>query len=87
MHVMHDNRLGSTKSISLVGVRSGYQFRKIRVWKSKGVTVKVSNKDISTMEDTLELITEAKKLGPVGGVFNLAMVGKDLDFACAGFCF
>ena len=34
----------------------------------------ISSADIGTEEGTKKLITEAKTLGPVGGVFNLAMV-------------
>lgn len=34
----------------------------------------MSTSDISTLEGAEQLITEARRLGPVGGVFNLAMV-------------
>ena len=60
---------------SFKGVKTGYQSRKLRIWKGQGVTVMVSNADIGTEEETRELISEAKRLGPVGGIFNLAMVG------------
>lgn len=34
----------------------------------------VSTSDIGTLEGTQQLIEEALKLGPVGGIFNLAVV-------------
>lgn len=46
----------------------------MREWQSQGVEVLVSTNDVSTLEGTEQLITEARKLGPVGGVFHLAMV-------------
>lgn len=39
-----------------------------------GVQVLVSTSDVSTLEGTERLITEACQLGPVGGIFHLAMV-------------
>ena len=46
----------------------------MRLWKGQGVTVTISKADIGTEAGTRELISEAKTLGPVGGVFSLAMV-------------
>lgn len=39
-----------------------------------GIQVHVSTSDVSTLEGTERLITEACQLGPVGGIFHLAMV-------------
>lgn len=36
----------------------------------------VSTSNASSLEGARALVTEATKLGPVGGVFNLAMVRK-----------
>lgn len=36
----------------------------------------VSTSNVSSLEGARALIAEATKLGPVGGVFNLAMVRK-----------
>ena len=47
----------------------------MRIWKGQGVIVMVSRADLGTETGTRELIAEAKTLGPVGGIFNLAMVG------------
>ena len=42
-----------------------------------GATVVISNADVSTLAGAQKLIDEANKLGPVGGVFNLAVVLRD----------
>ena len=65
----------------IVGVRTGYQERKLRLWKGQGITVTVSKADIGTEMGTRELVTDAKTLGPVGGVFSLAMVTMLLNSA------
>ncbi|CAL8303726.1 unnamed protein product [Lota lota] len=59
------------------GIRNGYQAKRVREWQSQGVEVLVSTSDVSTMEGAERLVTEARRLGPVGGVFHLAMVLKD----------
>ncbi|KAF3691435.1 Fatty acid synthase [Channa argus] len=59
------------------GIRNGYQAKRVREWQSKGVDVLVSTCDVSTMEGTERLVAEACTLGPVGGIFHLAMVLKD----------
>ena len=43
-------------------------------WQSQDVEVLVSTNDVSTLEGAERLIAEASALGPVGGVFHLAMV-------------
>ncbi|CAM5096781.1 unnamed protein product [Natator depressus] len=59
------------------GIRSGYQAKRVREWKEMGVQVLVSTSDVGTLEGTQHLIEKALQLGPVGGIFNLAMVLKD----------
>uniref|UniRef100_A0A3Q1KE57 Fatty acid synthase n=1 Tax=Anabas testudineus TaxID=64144 RepID=A0A3Q1KE57_ANATE len=59
------------------GIRNGYQSKRVHEWQSQGVDVLVSTNDVSTVEGTERLIAEACTLGPVGGVFHLAMVLKD----------
>ncbi|NXD84156.1 FAS synthase, partial [Halcyon senegalensis] len=59
------------------GIRTGYQAKQVREWKALGIEVLVSTSDVGTLEGTQLLIEEALKLGPVGGVFNLAMVLRD----------
>lgn len=72
---------GATKLVltSRSGVKTGYQSRCLRLWKESGVNVKVSTKNVQTMKDTEALIEEATQLGPVGGIFNLAMVSYKQD--------
>ncbi|CAL8305722.1 unnamed protein product [Boreogadus saida] len=59
------------------GIRNGYQARRVREWRSQGVEVLVSTSDVATEEGAEALVTEARRLGPLGGVFHLAMVLKD----------
>uniref|UniRef100_A0A665X8P4 Fatty acid synthase n=1 Tax=Echeneis naucrates TaxID=173247 RepID=A0A665X8P4_ECHNA len=59
------------------GIRNGYQAKRVREWQSQDVEVLISTSDVSTLEGTERLITETRALGPVGGVFHLAMVLKD----------
>uniref|UniRef100_A0A6Q2Y0D1 Fatty acid synthase n=1 Tax=Esox lucius TaxID=8010 RepID=A0A6Q2Y0D1_ESOLU len=59
------------------GIRNGYQAKRVREWQGMGVQVLVSTSDVSTEEGAERLINEACRLGPVGGVFHLAMVLKD----------
>lgn len=47
---------------------------RVREWRSRDVEVLVSKTDVSTLEGAKQLIKEACALGPVGGVFHLAMV-------------
>uniref|UniRef100_A0A8D3B9P6 Fatty acid synthase n=1 Tax=Scophthalmus maximus TaxID=52904 RepID=A0A8D3B9P6_SCOMX len=59
------------------GIRNGYQAKRVREWQSQDVEVLVSTSDVSALEGAEQLIAEAAALGPVGGVFHLAMVLKD----------
>ncbi|NXL03899.1 FAS synthase, partial [Mesembrinibis cayennensis] len=59
------------------GIRTGYQAKCVRGWKALGIQVLVSTSDIGTLEGAQQLIEEALQLGPVGGIFHLAVVLKD----------
>ncbi|KAM9424875.1 fatty acid synthase isoform 2-T2 [Pholidichthys leucotaenia] len=59
------------------GIRNGYQAKRVSEWQNQSVEVVVSTKDVGTLEGTEQLIAEACAMGPVGGVFHLAMVLKD----------
>ncbi|XP_063149333.1 fatty acid synthase [Candoia aspera] len=59
------------------GIRTGYQAKRVQEWKQLGVQVLVSTSDVASLEGAQQLIQEASQLGPVGGIFNLAMVLKD----------
>lgn len=52
----------------------------LRLWKTYGATVNVSTANITTEEGCEELIKSALELGPVGGIFNLAVVLRDSVF-------
>lgn len=70
---------GATKIVltSRSGMRTGYQSLMIRRWRDRGVTVSIDTNDVTTLKGAQKLLQEAKKLGPVGGVFNLAAVLRD----------
>lgn len=56
------------------GVREGYQSMRIKIWESYGVEIKICTDDISTDQGVISLLKKANELGPVGGIFNLAVV-------------
>jgi len=59
------------------GVKNGYQALAIRRWTAQGVQVSIVNTDFTTTAGATKLIQDAQKIGPIGGIFNLAMVLKD----------
>ncbi|XP_065298319.2 fatty acid synthase-like [Dermacentor albipictus] len=63
--------------ISRTGVRTGYQRLCLHRWNSVGVAVFISNEDVSTEEGARKILDDAASMGPVGGIFNLAMVLRD----------
>ncbi|KAK5643465.1 hypothetical protein RI129_007310 [Pyrocoelia pectoralis] len=70
---------GATKIVlnSRSGVKTGYQSLCIRRWRAKGVNVMISTTDAATEKGAMKLLKEASKMGPVGGIFNLAAVLRD----------
>lgn len=70
---------GATKIVltSRSGIRTGYQSLMVRRWRERGVTVAIDTNDVTTLKGAQKLLQEANKLGPVGGVFNLAAVLRD----------
>lgn len=59
------------------GIRTGYQAKQVREWRQQGVQVLVSTSSACSLDGARALVAEAAQLGPVGGVFNLAMVLRD----------
>lgn len=61
------------------GVKTGYQARKVNTAMNLGLDTQtlVSTQSCNTLEGARALLKEAGKLGPVGGIFNLAMVLRD----------
>jgi fatty acid synthase len=63
------------------GVKTGYQSLCIRRWREQGVQIHVSTADVTNLAGAEQLIKEASKLGPVGGIFNLAVVRNAFEFS------
>ncbi|KAG5679912.1 hypothetical protein PVAND_009448 [Polypedilum vanderplanki] len=62
------------------GITKQYQAYRIKIWESYGVNVAINTSDITTRSGCEQLIKEAMKLGPVGGIFNLAVLLRDAIF-------
>ncbi len=62
--------------VSRSGVTNGYQALQIARWRALGVRVLLLEPTMDSEEDALALIQQCSELGlgPVGGIFNLAMV-------------
>ena len=56
------------------GVRTGYQSRRLRLWKEAGVKVTVVTNDVADVNQVEVLVAKASKEAPIGGIFHLAMV-------------
>lgn len=52
-------------------------FHSFRIWRSYGVEVHINTSDITTKSGCENIIQSATKLGPVGGIFNLAVALRD----------
>ncbi|XP_033230408.1 fatty acid synthase-like [Belonocnema kinseyi] len=63
---------------SRTGIKNGYQRMRVELWKSYGVKVVIiSEKDASKLEDCESILKTTAELGPIDGIFNLAVVLKD----------
>ena len=78
------------------GIRTGYQSRCVHFWRRMKVQVLISTLNIASkvggegivpklyspnvQEDAVELIRSCNEIGPLGGVFHLAMVLRDCLF-------
>ena len=60
-----------------LGIRTGYQARRVKVWQEMGVKVLSLTDDVGTKEGATCVVEMARKLGPLGGIFHLAVVLKD----------
>jgi fatty acid synthase len=66
---------------SRTGVRTGYQARCMHFWRRMGVKVVVSTRGINTLAETERLISDTQQqLGPIGGIFHLAVLLHDCLF-------
>lgn len=70
---------GATKIVltSRSGIKTGYQSLCVRRWRESGVNVLISTADATTEKGAKKLLDEANSIGPVGGIFNLAVVLRD----------
>ena len=59
------------------GIKTPYQELSIQRLRKEGIQVLVSRHTSTSYNSAASLIEEANELGPVGGIFNLAMVLKD----------
>ncbi|XP_055853304.1 fatty acid synthase-like [Episyrphus balteatus] len=62
------------------GISNGYQSYRVQTWKSYGCEVRISTANIAVRNGCEALIKGAMTLGPIGGIFNLAVVLKDAIF-------
>ncbi|XP_056629975.1 fatty acid synthase-like [Diorhabda sublineata] len=62
------------------GLSTGYQKARMRIWKSYGTVVHISQEDICTEEGCRNLLEQANKLGDVDAIFNLAVILADAIF-------
>lgn len=56
------------------GARTPYHHLCLKRWKDDGYNVIVSTKNVSIKAEALELLKEVSEIGPVGGIFNSAVV-------------
>ncbi|KRX40198.1 Fatty acid synthase [Trichinella murrelli] len=62
------------------GVKTGYQARYLYFWRRMGISIVVMTHDVSDPAQAAQLINDAQELGPIGGIFHLAMVLRDCMF-------
>jgi fatty acid synthase len=71
--------------VSRSGIKTGYQSLCVRRWNEAGINVRISTADASTPQGAVALIKEARRFGPVGGIFNLAAVSYKSLLLSSGF--
>ncbi|CAH1132765.1 unnamed protein product [Ceutorhynchus assimilis] len=63
------------------GITNGYQSLCMKKWSEfPEVNVKVNTDDSSTLEGAKKLVKFSEQMGPVGGIFNMAMILSDALF-------
>ncbi|XP_068717598.1 fatty acid synthase-like [Montipora capricornis] len=62
------------------GIRTGYQARRVKVWEEMGVKVLTLTDNVGIKEGARDVVNKARKLGPLGGIFHLAVVLTDALF-------
>ncbi|XP_067616135.1 fatty acid synthase isoform X2 [Eurosta solidaginis] len=59
------------------GLSKDYQSYRIALWKTYGCEIIISTFDITTYDGCMHLINQGLNSGPIGGIFNLAVVLRD----------
>lgn len=59
------------------GIKSGYQAYYLEKFRNEGIQIELCRDDITKLDTCERLIQKCTSLGPLGGVFHLAMVLKD----------
>lgn len=62
------------------GIKNTYQEMQVRRMREDGCNVVISNEACDTLESTQRLLDQAASMGPLGGIFHLAMVLNDAIF-------
>ena len=62
------------------GIKNSYQEMQVRRMREEGCNVVISNEICDTLESTQKLLDQASAMGPLGGIFHLAMVLHDSIF-------
>ncbi|GFT12101.1 fatty acid synthase [Nephila pilipes] len=77
-------RRGGNKIIltSRYGARTPYHHFCLKKWQKLGVSVQVSTLNVAIKREAEQLLKEASRLGPIGGIFNSAVVLKDAFMDC-----
>ena len=75
-------QIGCRKMIltSRSGIKNSYQEMQVRRMREDGCDVVISNEPCDTLESTQRLLDQASAMGPLGGIFHLAMVLNDAIF-------
>ncbi|XP_053693616.1 fatty acid synthase [Sabethes cyaneus] len=59
------------------GISKAYQAYRIKIWEQYGVKIIINTENIATRKGCEALLVAANKLGPVGGIYNLAVLLRD----------
>ena len=67
---------------SRTGVKNGYQSYRLKLWRSYGINVIITTEDITTETGVRNILQSAISMGPITGIFNLAMVITSILTVC-----
>lgn len=74
--------IGARKLVltSRYGIKTTYQEMQVRKLREKGADVLIVNEKCNSVESTRKVLDLSLELGPIGGIFHLAMVLQDSIF-------